>query len=73
MPGYMGQQVWSTVLSHKKKKMQSAVKKYHSVIYNIIIVSDIMPENKKYEKSTYMLFAEVDKRFGKLWFKRLHC
>ena len=53
--------------------MQSAVKKYHSVIYNIIIVSDIMPENKKYEKSTYMLFAEVDKRFGKLWFKRLHC
>ena len=50
-------------------EMQTGGRKNQSVIHNIIMVSDIISQNKKDKVPTYLLFADAAKCFDELWLK----
>ena len=53
----------------RMSEMQTGGRKNQSVIHNIIMVSDIISQNKKDKVPTYLFFQRCRKCFDKLWLK----
>ena len=49
--------------------MQTAGTKSRSTIHNLIIMNTIIEKQRQENKNTYILYADVEKRFDKLWLK----
>ena len=49
--------------------MQTVGKKNRSAIYNLIVINAIIKKQRQDNKNTYILYADAEKCFGKLWFK----
>ena len=49
--------------------MQTAGKKNRSTIDNLIIMNAIIEKQRLEHKNTYILFADAEKCFDKLWLK----
>ena len=49
--------------------MQTVGKKNRSTIYNLIVINAIIKKQRQDNKNTYILYADAEKCFDKLWLK----
>ena len=49
--------------------MQTVGKKNRSTVYNLIVINAIIKKQRQDNKNTYILYADAEKCFGKLWFE----
>ena len=49
--------------------MQTVGKKSRSTIYNLIVINAIIKKQRQDNKNTYILYADAEKCFDKLWLK----
>ena len=61
--------VQNEAIQNKMSNMQTEGKKNRSTMDNIIIINAIIEKQRQSHKNTYLLFADAEKYFDKLWLK----
>ena len=61
--------IQNKAIQSNMSNMQTARKKNRSTMDNIIIINAIIEKQTQSHKNTYLVFADVEKCFEKLWLK----